>query len=200
MKKDDLRRDEIRERAALYALGALSDQEAREFEAMIAGGSVECEEEFRSFASIVAKIGLAATREHPPAPLKDKLFDELETRRPVRKSNINHRQFRDALTIRMDEGRWVEMWPGVSIKRLFADRERGTVTTLFRMAAGSSIPAHRHHSIEECLVIEGDYHINGQRLGPGDYHCAMPGSVDETLTTVGGATFLLVSAPDHEFL
>lgn len=198
--KDEWNRDEITEQAALYALGALSDEEAREFESKIAGGSIEGEEEFRSFASIVAKIGLAAPPQLPPSQLKDRLFAELEADSPAKQSNIYHRSIRDSLTSRLDEGKWIEMWDGVQVKRLFVDKERGTVTTLFKMAPGSSIPAHRHHSVEECLVIEGDYSINGERLGPGDYHCALPGSTDQTLTTVGGTTFLLVSAPDHEFL
>jgi len=198
--KDEWKGDEITEQAALYALGALSDEEAREFESKIAGGSIEREEEFRSFASIVAKIGLAASPAEPSGQLKKKLFDELEADSAASQSNISHHSIRDSITTRFGEGKWVEMWQGVQVKRLFVDRERGTVTTLFKMAPGSSIPAHRHHSVEECLVIEGDYSINGERLGPGDYHCALPGSTDQTLTTVGGTTFLLVSAPDHEFL
>lgn len=192
--------DEIIEQAALYALGALSGEEARDFEAMIAEGCTECKEEFSSFASIVARIGFAAPEERPPARLKEKLFDEISAEQSAEKSKLNSRPLHDSLTLRMDEGKWIEPWQGVMVKRLFVDKERGTVTTLFKMAPGSSIPSHRHHSIEECLVIEGDYHINGERLGPGDYHCAMPGSTDETLTTIGGTTFLLVSAPDHEFL
>lgn len=197
---DNLKRDEIIERAALYALGALSEEESREFESLLTGGSLDGEEEFRSFASVVAKIGLATQCEEPPARLKEKLLTEIKDESLQQTSNKNNRPPRSSLTIRVSEGKWVEMWPGVSVKRLFADRERGTVTTLFKMAPGSSIPAHRHHSVEECLVIEGDYSINGETLGPGDYHCALPGSTDETLTTVGGTTFILVSPPDHEFL
>jgi anti-sigma factor ChrR (cupin superfamily) len=199
MKKNQ-NQDEIIEQAASYALGTLSEEEARDFEKKVAEGCDECKEEFNSFAAIVARIGLAAAEEHPPAGLKEKLFDEITAQETAEKSRINSRTVRESITLRMEEGKWIEPWQGVRVKRLFVDKERGTVTTLFKMAPGSRIPSHRHHSIEECLVIEGDYHINGEQLGPGDYHCAMPGSTDETLTTIGGTTFVLVSAPDHEFL
>ena len=48
---------------------------------------------------------------------------------------------------------------GVAFKLLYTDRERGTFTTLVRMDAGASIPAHRHLGVEQCLVIDGDLAI-----------------------------------------
>jgi quercetin dioxygenase-like cupin family protein len=102
------------------------------------------------------------------------------------------------VTLRADQGKWSKIAEGAFIKKLFVDEVRRTVTSLVKLNPGGRLEGHRHHSTEECYILEGDYHINGEVLGPGDYHCALPGSVDEELFTVGGTIFLLIAPLRHD--
>jgi anti-sigma factor ChrR (cupin superfamily) len=103
----------------------------------------------------------------------------------------------DFLVVRAGEGQWRETGDaGVSYKLLFADRERGTFTTLVRMEAGARIPRHRHLGVEQCLVLEGDVRSGVVEMSAGDFNCSLPGSVHDELVTNGGALLLLVS-PEH---
>src|SRR5262249_38050982 len=62
--------DEIKEQAALYALGALSQIEARAFENHLADGCQVCQAEVSGFDSVVGELGLGAPAASPPAHLR----------------------------------------------------------------------------------------------------------------------------------
>lgn len=186
--------EEIALQAALHALGVLPENEALAFQQHLAQGCRICQAEVESYQSTVEKLGFGAPRVEPSAALRDKLFQEIKGQSRLQLAPVPGKQeLGSSLTIRADEGEWREKWKGVFIKRLFKDEEKGTVTTLYKMLPGASLPKHRHIGAEECLILEGDYHINGEILGAGDYHCALPDSVDETLFTIGGTMFLLIS-------
>lgn len=178
--------------AALYALGALSKDEARAFEMHLAAGCEPCGASVKAFQVVVEKLGFGAPVEQPPSRLRARLFAELEEERADATG--------ESLTIRFDTGEWKEISKGAFVKRLFVDKARNTVTSLYRLLPGARLPAHRHLGIEECIVIEGDYHINDEVLGAGDYHCALPGSADRSLYTVGGTMFLIVAPERCELL
>lgn len=181
-------------RAALHALGVLPEDEALAFQQHLEEGCTICQAEVESYQSTVGKLGLGAPRIEPSESVRDRLFQEIKGQPKLQLAPaISKQELGNSLTIRAGEGEWREKWKGVFIKRLFKDEAKGTVTTLYKMMPGSSLPKHRHIGAEECFVLEGDYHINGEILRAGDYHCALPDSVDETLYTVGGTTFLLVS-------
>lgn len=186
--------EEITLQAALHALGVLPEDEARAFQQHLAEGCNLCQAEVHANQLLVEKLGFSAPLVEPPGNLRNRLFEELNgqsSRQPA--PTLDKQALGRSLTIRANEGEWREKWKGVFIKRLFVDEAKGTVTTLYKMLPGAHLPAHRHIGVEECLVLEGDYHINGEVLGAGDYHCALPDSVDETLTTIGGTMFLIVS-------
>lgn len=46
-------------------------------------------------------------------------------------------------------------FPGIQIKMLFEDKERGLMTQLVRMEPGSTITFHEHIDIEQTYVLEG---------------------------------------------
>jgi anti-sigma factor ChrR (cupin superfamily) len=186
--------EEVTLQAALHALGVLPEDEASAFRQHLAEGCDQCQAEVQSYQGLVEKLGFSAPLVEPSGSVRDRLFEELKTRgsRPAA-PRLDKQALGGSLTIRANEGEWREKWKGVFIKRLFVDEAKGTVTTLYKMLPGAHLPRHRHIGVEECLVLEGDYHINGEVLGAGDYHCALPDSVDETLTTVGGTMFLIVS-------
>ena len=79
------------------------------------------------------------------------------------------------------------------MKRLFADKQTGTVTSLFKFKPGAHTPRHMHAGIEQCLIVEGDFHLNDEVFGPGDFTCAMAGSVHEIAYSEKGALLLIVA-------
>ena len=58
--------EELRELAALHALGSLTQHEARSFELHIKEGCSACETEFRKFEQAVSGIGLAGSEAAVP--------------------------------------------------------------------------------------------------------------------------------------
>jgi hypothetical protein len=76
--RHDRATEEIRELAALYALGSLTQHEARSFEIHMQEGCSVCEEEFRKFESVVAGIGFAAEEVQTAEYIRDLLLARIE--------------------------------------------------------------------------------------------------------------------------
>lgn len=191
--------EEAAGRAALYALGALEGDEAREFEEHLAAGCAACAAELREFETVAQDLCLAAPEAAPPADVRARLLTLVSEENAAAGSS----PLRDAapgfLVVRAGEGQWLPTDDaGVSLKVLFADRERGTVTTLVRMEPGSRICSHRHLGVEQCLVLEGDVRSGAIAMKSGDFNCSLPGSVHEELVSDGGALLLLVSPERYE--
>jgi anti-sigma-K factor RskA len=70
--------EELREVAALYALGTLTQREAHSFEVHIQEGCPVCESECRKFQKTVAVIGLATEEATPPEYIRDLLSARIE--------------------------------------------------------------------------------------------------------------------------
>src|SRR5947209_13649994 len=219
--------EETSARAALHALGALDEREARDFEEHVAAGCEVCAAELREFRGVAADLALAATPARPPARVRSRLlalaseegrdgrgqaeeiWQPARTGAGVVREGENEGAF-DAqranapsgfLIVRAGEGEWRQTEDrGVSYKLLFVDRERATVTTLLRMEPGACIPRHRHLGVEQCLVLEGDVRSGPHRMTAGDFNCSLPGSIHDELTTDGGALLLLVSPERYETL
>ena len=196
-------------RAALYALGALEGDEAREFEEHLAAGCAACAAELRELEAVAGDLGLAAFEAEPPAEVRARLLAlvsaegggsgpaEARGDGPSISKDVPQGVPPGFLVLRAGEGRWRPTGDaGVEFKLLFADRERGTVTTLVRMEPGSRIRSHRHLGVEQCLVLEGGVRSGEIAMTAGDFNCSMPGSVHEELVSDHGALLLLVS-PEH---
>jgi anti-sigma factor ChrR (cupin superfamily) len=190
--------EEIEGLAPLYALGALTQHDARAFEEHLAEGCAACRDELEDFEAVVGLLGVGALEAEPSESVRENLLDSL-VKDDQRGSESSAPQV-PSLTIRAGEGEWQEAFQGVYLKNLFVDEARGTVTTLFRMDPGAQLPRHLHHGVEECFVLEGDVRAGDQMLGPGDYHCAMPETIHERLSTVNGAMFLIVGPRHYEML
>jgi anti-sigma factor ChrR (cupin superfamily) len=186
-------------RAALYALGALEGDEAREFEEHLAAGCAACAAELREFETVASQLGLAAPEAEPPAGARARLLALVSEERAGPRPGVSQKDAPGFLVVRSDEGRWRPTDDaGVTFKLLYADRERGTVTTLVRMEPGSRIRPHRHLGVEQCLVLEGDVRSGAVGMAAGDFNCSMPGSIHEELISDGGALLLLVSPERYE--
>jgi anti-sigma factor ChrR (cupin superfamily) len=194
--------EELEENAALYALGALNQHEARSLDQHLEEGCEVCAAELKEFESVVEALGHAAPEAAPPAGAREKLLSllsaEPQPHAPVPTAEEDEAQ--KPLVVRADEGRWYEMSAGVLCKRLFVDPTRNTVTTLLKLDPGARMPMHRHRGIEECYVIEGDVRTNNQNLKTGDYTCAMEGSIHHPITTINGALLLIVAPQSYEVL
>ena len=73
----ELDTEEYQEKAALYALGALSQHEARAFERHLAEGCSACESELMQFEKVAGTLGLGEAAD-PPAYLRDMLLSRIE--------------------------------------------------------------------------------------------------------------------------
>lgn len=186
--------ERIAEQASLYALGALSQHEARAFDEHLAAGCELCEAELRPFQSVVTALAFATPVDEPPAAARENLLARIAETSTSKPSKPDLSLF---FTLRADEGEWRAGSAGILIKQLFVDEKNGTVTSLFKFAPGAHAPLHKHEGIEQCLVLEGDFHLNDEIFGPGDFTSAMPGSVHHTAYTENGALLLIVSQADY---
>lgn len=110
------------------------------------------------------------------APAPD-LFDRIEARLD---------RAGGAETVRLDDGAWSELAPGVLMKTLWRP---GIV--MLRCARGARIPAHPHPVWERMIVLSGDVVIDGETFESGDYHAAPPGGAHPDITTRAGCLIVL---------
>lgn len=192
--------EEITERAALYALGQLAGEDALRFEKHLDGGCEVCAAELRAFEEIGAQLALTVFEAEPSVHVRESLMSKLaETQQSGRVEALAQQPSpATTLTVYAEEGEWHELSEGVFVKELYTDKKKGVVTSLFKMLPGARAQAHRHLGVEECLVIEGDFHVDDLILGPGDYHRAEEGSVHQHLYSTKGNLLLIIS-PEKGF-
>jgi anti-sigma factor ChrR (cupin superfamily) len=187
--------------AALYALGALSQHEARSFEQHIAEGCAECSAELESFSTTVRELAFSVADQEPPARVRTELLartgksDSEPAIAGVRNTDANR-----VASVLASEGEWEEPQSGVLLKRLYVDETTGIVTSLVRMMPGTGLPPHQHLGVEQFFVLEGDCYVAGQRLVAGDYHRAEAGTIHESTYTVDGTLLLLIAPQCYEVL
>ena len=188
---------QMKELAALHALSALSQFEARAFDRHIADGCEVCVAELESFEQTVSALAFSAPEAEPSSTVRDELIARLRTPDYVRTGDASRAVAADQfMSILAVEGEWREIQEGVRLKKLYVDQKTGIATSLVRMMPGTALPVHQHLGVEQFFVIEGDCNVAGQTLGSGDYHRAEAGSTHETTYTTGGTLFLLI-APER---
>lgn len=198
--------EDVQEMAAAYALGTLTQHEARAVEAHLSEhGSDALANELASFEAVTASLAFAVKEALPPAKLRQELLSKIAEQPQTEASESFHlpavfSQTAKMFSLRSDEGDWAEIAPGLLTKTLFVDQERATVTSLVKMMPGAALPPHRHRGDEQFYVLEGDCNVHGTCLGPGDFHRAPAGSIHESTFTVEGTTFLLIAPADYEIL
>lgn len=198
--------EQMQETAALYALGALTQHEAKAFENLLVENGDGLAKELATFESVTAQLALAADECTPSASVKNNLLARIGNATQPMIAEEFHipfaapHEFSQVFSLHADEGNWQDIGPGLAAKTLFIDQTRGMVTSLVKMAPGGALPPHRHKGEEQFFVLEGDCTVHGMRLGPGDFHRAAAGSVHESTFTVEGTTFLLIAPADYEIL
>ncbi|HLG17787.1 MAG TPA: cupin domain-containing protein [Blastocatellia bacterium] len=193
--------DEVIERAALYALGTLSQHEARAFEEHLAEGCDVCWRETDAFKKVVVSIGESAKPQEPSPRVRSELLNRLkeETRLSANETRLPDVE-PGLMSIARSQGEWITARAGVLVKQLFVDEATGISTSLVRMLPGTHLPRHRHTGVEQFLVLEGDCNVHGEVLGPGDFHRAEAGTIHESTYTQNGTLFLLIAPPNYDVL
>lgn len=162
-----------------YVLGALSGRELTEFEAVLTHDPA-LRQQVTDWERRLTPLAATLPEATPRASLWDAIEAALDADGPP-----------STVTVREGEGEWRTLAPGVAIKLLLVDRQAGFQSFLLRLAPGCQLPAHDHHTLEECLLLEGDMLIGDRVYGAGDYHAALPGSRHDPISTRnGGVVFL----------
>lgn len=98
----------------------------------------------------------------------------------------------ESRTVRANEGKWKTVAPGVEVRKLQVDRNRGIVTLMLRMAPNAILPAHDHHGPEDSYVLAGSCRIGAVELGTGDFHHVDPQAHHgDVVANADGCTLLL---------
>lgn len=193
--------DNLRETAALYALGALSQSEARAFEDHLAADQCDvCLKELEAFDALALEIGLSADEAAPPPQLREMLVERIAPQASLSTQAEPSADEGSMLSIHGDEMEWTEVGPGILVKELYVDEARGVTTSLVKMLPGTSLPVHRHTGAEQFFIIEGDCSVHGEVLRQGDYHRAAPGTIHYRTYTDQGTLFLLIAPSKYEYL
>jgi quercetin dioxygenase-like cupin family protein len=197
-------------RASLYAVGALTADEQRAFEAELCGNA-ELRDFARSLQRTSGLLALALPRAVPPRELRDKVLRRIEARSrrgeeaeragaapshpaPARPPGFLFHGADDPMG-------WKELpVRGAWIKLLSLERERGYAVLLGRLEAGVRYPAHTHEGSEDLYIITGDLHLGDRKLGPGDFHHSDSGTAHGVNHSVEGCTLLAVLPVKHELV
>ena len=188
--------EELSERAALYALGQLSTEDSLAFERHLAEQCELCAAELQSFEEVCAQLALTTPEALPSPHVRENLISKLGQTKQLNSgepSQPKQASTARTLTVYAEEGEWRELSKGVFVKELYADEKKGVITSLFKMLPGAQVQAHKHLGVEECLDLEGDFHVDDLTLGPGDYHRAEEGSIHRHLYTEKGNLLLIIS-------
>ncbi len=192
------------ELAVLYASGAMTGDERHEFEAHLVTGCPQCRAALTEYDEVVASLAEAIKPEMPPSEVRASLMVRISSihsdeapweSSPTSKPQGPARHLVGGLLVRKaSDGDWVETGhAGVQIRKLYIDNERRQFTSLVRMAATSSYPAHSHDRAEECLVLEGDLRFGDQVLSRGDFLRTGPGYEQVMQTTEHGCLLYLTT-------
>jgi quercetin dioxygenase-like cupin family protein len=101
---------------------------------------------------------------------------------------------RATLTVAAEGGVWEVVSPGVRRKLLRVDAAGGWQAFLLRIDAGGQVPPHSHAGLEECLVLEGSFEVEGELVRKGDLHLAFAGRDHAELVSPSGALLYIRSA------
>src|SRR5215510_9305367 len=169
---DDSHIQDIEEQAALFAIGALPPDEARQFEARVAAGCPLCRAELRQCSEAVTALQLSVPEVAPSPGLRSRLLESIGARKASGGSPMGPGRI-----VRPEDTEWRKSQvPGLEFRYLFEKK-----TMLIRMAPGTSYPVHEHSSAEQCLVLEGSVSSEGVTAYAGDFTYMPAGSTHSTL-------------------
>jgi anti-sigma factor ChrR (cupin superfamily) len=186
---EDIRCNEI-ERVAVYALRALPAEEMPIVEAHIETCQA-CKTELDRIRPIVdCFVAWPTDLLRPSASLQERLARRI--------ANETGGELVLPTTRHHSEPDWEEVAPGISCKLLATDAESNRVSMLVRLAPGTDYPPHRHADVEELHLLDGELWIDDNKLYPGDFNRAEPGTSDQRVWSETGCTCVLITSSKDE--
>lgn len=195
--------DDLRELASLYAVGALPAEEIAAYEGHLSQGCEVCRAEVASFREVTGAIGLTADPETPRRRVRERLMKTISTAlQPPAGHAPGIMYDKDGVLIARSQAmNWQPgQLPGLFLKVLFNDTQRGYTTALVRMTAGTHYPSHKHAGVEELFLLEGDLSVDELSMKPGDYCRGETGSIHGEIYTNSGCLFMVSSSHHDEIL
>jgi quercetin dioxygenase-like cupin family protein len=171
--------DQIKEWAALHAVGALEGEEAKRFARLLAENE-EARRELASFSGNLQALAHSLPAGPQPSPeLKQRILSAAEHAKTRRHLDAQLKKLAPAATggfgfLRQaaDSG-WLPLpVPGAFVKLLSYDEENEYATVLGKLEPGARYPAHKHTYPEDIYMLEGDLHIGEEVIRAGDFHHA----------------------------
>ena len=95
------------------------------------------------------------------------------------------------ITIRSEQGHWRKIRSGIRAKIL----DKSNRAFLLDIEPGASLPMHRHHADEECVVLRGSASLGILTVNTGDYHLALSGRRHGQISSQTGALLYLRGIP-----
>jgi len=126
-----------------------------------------------------------------PLVIADDKMKTMRTRMMARIDQECQSEPAPLVTVRSDEGTWVEIFPKIEKKILHLDKETDTESYLLRLQSGAEIPSHLHEQDEHCLMLEGDIQFGETKFVAGDYLLAPKGSQHSVASTISGALLFI---------
>ncbi len=193
--KSDETIEQLREQAALYALGALPPEEAQAVEAQLAAGDARYQAEVAAFRAVADALAYCAP---PAAPRSAARARTLEAVAAHEAATIDEGGLRFVRSGQVD---WMPgPVKGLELKLLRLDEAEQRATLLARMAPGTTYPSHRHGGLEELYLLEGDLLVGDVLMRPGDYCSAEPATIHTGIRTIRGCLFVTTQSTCDEIL
>jgi len=184
----DKSRCEHSEITCSYALGVLPISEVAAILAHI-GVCPTCQQELENLRPVVNRLVSWPTDVlRPPTSLQTRLALRIAAEAGTSPVLPSER--------RWTEPAWEQVTPGIECKLLATDKERYRVSMLVRLAPGASYPAHTHAGVEELHLLDGELWIDEQKLIPGEYYNAVPGTGDNRVWSQTGCTCVLMTSTE----
>jgi quercetin dioxygenase-like cupin family protein len=173
--------EELEQQAALYALGALPEEDAQKFAHRLTAGCPVCCAEVRGCQQAMAALAMSVPQVEPPAEARSRLLEALGNKKESASG------MGEGIIVRKTETSFeASPIPGVQIRNLL-----GKKTMLVRMAPKSYLPEHNHKAAEQCLVLEGSITSEGVTAYAGDYTYMPAGSAHHPLYSETGCLLLI---------
>jgi anti-sigma factor ChrR (cupin superfamily) len=171
---------EHEDRASLYALGLLVEDESSAFEQHLSS-CLSCQAEVRESGDLAVQLAATIPSSTPPASLRHRILKEAVLPRGV------------AALVRGKQMHWQPTpFPGVTMVRLYVDPVRGELASLVRMTPGGHYPSHHHATLEHVYVLEGDLVFEDHTLTAGDYSAGGLDKDHSSATTTQGCLLFIV--------
>jgi hypothetical protein len=184
--------EQQKELATRSALSELNPDEQQAFNAEVRDNP-ELQRFLLSLGKGLEDVALSVQQVAPPPALKQKLFAKIHGT-AIQNSILPAAGLR--FLAGSDTGWKALPLPGAFIKLLSLQADRGYAVLLGKLGPGVRYPAHTNVGPEDFYILTGDLHVDGRRLGPGDFHHADAGTEHGENYSIDGCTLLAVLTVD----